>query len=229
MKRFIYNIIPFILALCLLQACKKETTEGYTHVTTFPLLSIEGSSRVTLPLGGTFSEPGYIATIDGNDVSEKVAIKSTINANKIGAYNVTYSIANEEGYKAEVTRDVYVYDPTPSIMPSKAYQVQSGSNRNGTVSFNGYTIAVYQTSPGIFTITDFLGGYYDKRAGYGIKYAALGKFKLNGDNTLSLIESFVAGWGDSLSALENGKFDPATKTISFTAVYAGFNFNIILK
>ena len=218
-----------MLALCLLQACKKDTTEGYTHVTTFPLLSIEGSSRVTLPLGGTFTEPGYIATIDGNDVSEKVVVKSTINPNKIGPYAVNYSIANDEGYKAEVTRDVYVYDPTSSIMPSKGYIVQAGSNRNGSVVFSGYTIAVYQTSPGIFTITDFLGGYYDKRAGYGIQYAALGKLKLNSDNTLSLIESYVAGWGDSLSALENGKFDPATKTISFTAVYAGFNFNIILK
>ncbi|WP_286735874.1 MULTISPECIES: BT_2262 family domain-containing protein [Sphingobacterium] len=229
MKRFIYNIIPFMLALCLLQACKKETTEGYTHVTSFPLLSIEGASRVTLPLGGTFSEPGYIATIDGNDVSEKVVVKSTINPSKIGPYEVNYSIANAEGYKAEVTRDVYVYDPTSSVMPSKGYIVQAGSNRNGSVAFSGYTIAVYQTAPGIFTITDFLGGYYDKRAGYGIKYAALGKLKLNSDNTLTLIESFVAGWGDSLSALENAKFDPATKTISFTAVYAGFNFNIILK
>ncbi len=229
MKNILKTILILFISLFVFSGCKKETTGGYTHVTTFPLLSIKGGSKVVLPLGGTYQEPGFEATIDGVDVSKSVVVKSTLNANKPGQYTITYIISNEEGYKAELSRNVYVYDTTPNIMPSKIYQVQAGTNRNGTVAYSGYSVAVYQSSPGVFAISDFLGGYYDVRAAYGPAYAAVGTFEINNNNTLSLVESYVAGWKDSLSALNNGKFDPATNTITFTSAYAGFNFNVILK
>jgi len=34
---------------------------------------------------------------------------------------------------------------------------------------------------------------------YGPDYAMVGKFELNDDNTITPLESYVAGWGDSIT------------------------------
>lgn len=229
MKRFIYNIVPFMLALVLLQGCKKVTTEGFTEVTIYPIVTLDGDETVFVKAGTQYQDPGVSAVLNGEDVTEDVVIKSTVNTAKPGKYSVSYRMTNKDGFFVEKNRVVYVYDATPSALESRIYTVASGSNRNGTVSYSGYDIAVYQIAPGEFGISDFLGGYYDQRAGYGASYAAVGSFSLNPDNTLSLISSSVAGWGDSLDELNDGEFDPSTETLSFTAFYAKFNFNVILK
>ncbi|MCS2955955.1 DUF5012 domain-containing protein [Bacteroides thetaiotaomicron] len=38
---------------------------------------------------------------------------------------------------------------------------------------------------------DFLGGWYDQRAGYGPDYAMVGKFELNDDNTITPLERIM--------------------------------------
>jgi hypothetical protein len=100
----------------------------------------------------------------------------------------------------------------------------------GTLTpYSGYQIIILQTAPGVFYVSDFLGGYYDKRAGYGAKYAAVGYFKLNDDNSISLVSSHVDGWSDELAALNNASYDPSSKMISWVANYANMNFYVKLK
>lgn len=48
-----------------------------------------------------------------------------------------------------------------------------------------------------------------------------GYIALNDDNTLTLISSYVAGWGDSLDSLTDAAYDPANATISYKLSYAG--------
>jgi hypothetical protein len=43
-----------------------------------------------------------------------------------------------------------------------------------------------------------------------------------------LIDSKVAGWGDGLDGMNNGSFDPDTKTVTWTAKYiSAYDFNVI--
>ena len=61
-------------------------------------------------------------------------------------------------------------------------------------------------------------------------YAMVGKFELNDDNTITPLESYVAGWGDSMDQMTNTLLDPATGTLKWTVAYAGqLSFDIIVK
>jgi hypothetical protein len=52
---------------------------------------------------------------------------------------------------------------------------------------------------------------------------------VNDDNTVDLVGGGnVEGWGDSYDDFKDGKYDPATNTISYDVVYAGMDFNVIL-
>jgi hypothetical protein len=143
-------------------------------------------------------------------------------------YTLTYSVKNVDGFPKTTTRRVIVADNTPSLLESGVYIVSKNSNRNGTVVWGKeFPILIYQVSPGKFYVSDFLGGYYDQRAGYGSMYAMTGHITVVGV-TFVMNDSQVAGWGDSLDSLSNCVYNPATKTISWTAAYIGtYNFNVI--
>lgn len=139
---------------------------------------------------------------------------------------------NEDGFAKTFTRTVYVADNTASPLKSGIYTVAEGSKRTApsVVAFSGYEIVIFQMEPGIFYISDFLGGWYDQRAGYGPDYAMVGKFELNDDNTITPLESYVAGWGDSMDQMTNTLLDPATGTLKWTVAYAGqLSFDIIVN
>ena len=89
------------------------------------------------------------------------------------------------------------------------------------VAFSGYEDCDFPDGTGDFYISDFLGGWYDQRAGYGPDYAMVGKSELNDDNSITPLESYVAGWGDSMDQMTNTLLDPATGTLKWTVAYAG--------
>ena len=89
---------------------------------------------------------------------------------------------------------------------------------------------VTKAAPGIFYVSDMMGGYYDQKAGYGSSYAMTGYFQLLADNSLVLLSSSVEGWGDSATGFKDGKYDPATGEISYVVNYAtSMDFVITLK
>ena len=67
-------------------------------------------------------------------------------------------------------------------------------------------------------IVAHVGGEYGDI--YGTKYAMSATLGVAADGTLTLIDSYVPGWGDGLDKLE-GTFDAATSTLNFVCVYAG--------
>lgn len=77
---------------------------------------------------------------------------------------------------------------------------------------------IKKTAPGIFKVSDFFGGYYDQRAGYGSSYAMGGYFQLLADNSLVQLSSYVPGWGDSADYCEDAVYDAA---YNFTYRYTG--------
>ncbi len=229
MKNKIIFLMVFVLAIAGLSSCDDETTAGFTEITYYPTLELLGEPSVIAPLGQNYVDAGVKAELLGEDVTDQVVINSSVDTNVGGVYSVSYEIINVDGYSRKTSRTVYVADPTPSVIATGMHTVSSGTHRlrlGVRTDYSGYDILILQTAPGEFYISDFLGGYYDQRAAYGSNYACTGTFKLNADNTLSLINSSVAGWGDSLSGLADASIDPATGAISWTAKYAGMDFNV---
>jgi len=235
MKNKILFLMVIILVISGLSGCDKDTTAGFTQITYYPTLEVLGGATVIAPLGKTYVDAGVKAELQGADVSNKVISTSTVNSNVGGVYSVSYEITNADGYKRTASRTVYIADLTPSPIATGMHTVSAGTNRvviktGVKVNYSGYSILVLQTAPGVFYISDFMGGYYDKRAGYGTSYAMTGYFKVNADNTLSLVSSHIAGWGDSLNEMKNASVDPVTGKITLSAIYAGsYSFNVILN
>lgn len=233
----IYKNSLILVSVLFLFACEKET-EGISRITYFAELTLKGNPVELVSLGGSFQEPGWTAIEDGADISDKVSVVGSVDTSKPGLYTLTYLVNNADGIPKTAMRQIVVSDDTPSPLESGLYKVSNASNRTSFGSGPGssghpnyaseHIILIYQVSPGKFYTSDFLGGYYDKGAGYGSNYAMTGHFTLNEDMTIALDDSHIAGWGDGLDDVVNGVYSPGTKTLTYTAQYIGaYDFNVI--
>lgn len=227
MKQLKY-IGRMICSLFFLVSCDKET-EGMSKVLHF---SLEGDETMLVTVGTSYNEPGYAITLDGVDVSGNVEIRGEVDARNVGLYYVAYIYTNDDGVQTRLNRTVIVCDPTVETDIAGRYATVEGTYRlagGNEVPFPGFGVNIYKIGPGFFEVSDFLGGYYHQRAGYGAAYAAKGYVQLMKDNTLKLINSSVAGWGDSLTGLQDGVYDPVTGSLSWCADYAGMLFYVVLN
>ena len=217
-------------ALFVFSSCEKES-EGLSNSNVLNF-EIKGDETLLVPVGTTFTDPGFKILWNGEDVSEDVTVTQEVNSDVVGLYSVTYTFRNEQTGEEVRTRDVIVCDPAIEADMSGTYTTQNGTFRTGTgtdVPYPGFNVTVRKIAPGFFQISDFLGGYYDQRATYGKAYAGSGYVQLKSDNTFVLLSSYVPGWGDALSSLENGIYKPEDQSLSWTANYAGMIFNVVLK
>jgi len=83
---------------------------------TKPVITLNGSSTVTVNLGSTYTELGATATdnIDGN-ITSKIKVSSNVNTNTEGTYTVTYTVTDNAGNTATANRTVKVVDYMTSI------------------------------------------------------------------------------------------------------------------
>jgi hypothetical protein len=229
-KNFLYSMI-LMLATMFVTSCENDSTEGLTFITYYPTLTLEGESFVTSPKGSAFQDPGYSATLQGEDVTSQVEVKSNIDTNKSGLYTISYSITNEDGFAKTASRQVLVVDPNDPIENLYTTSADSYRNSGGKITVYGasYKLYILSNGDGTYTINDMLGGYYDKRAGYGSAYAMVGTFTVAEDGTITALSGNVAGWGDSMDYLEEGKYDAATGTISWKVGYAGMDFYVTMN
>lgn len=233
MKKVIYSLLLFG-SLIGLWGCDK-TSEGTTSITYYVNFEMNGEETMLVPVGETFTDPGVVALEGDEDVTASVTTESNVNANEVGLYSVSYSATNADGFSSSVKRTVIVYDPTVKTDASGAYTVDASVSyreMNGAKgAFKGdFSVTVDPVAPGIFYISDFLGGWYDQGAAYGASYAMKGYFKLNPDNTIEVLSSRIAGWGDSLDSMTDGKYDPENGQISWSVDYAGqMTFYIVMN
>ncbi len=232
MKNKLFISFVLILTSFAFVSCDNDSTAGFTDITYYPVLKVLGEPVVIINKGTAYVDAGCVAELNGEDITSQVEIKSDVDSNTPGIYSISYKATNADGFSVSGKRTVYVADPTPSLISTGMHTVQNGTFRlrqGATIAYEGYDILILQIEPSVYYVSDYLGGYYDQRVGYGSKYACVGKFRLNTDNSITLIESSVAGWGDSLSELAGGTFDPVTGLISWNAKYAGMDFNVIMK
>ena len=63
------NLILLLSAalLALATSCEK-TSQGLTRITYYPVISLQGDNPYVVQLGGTYTEPGYSASLNGEEI-----------------------------------------------------------------------------------------------------------------------------------------------------------------
>ncbi|MDO5463085.1 MAG: DUF5012 domain-containing protein [bacterium] len=228
MKKTLY-ILMLCLATVTFMSCEDETTQDLSVVTHYVTLELNGDALTLVPLGSNYTDEGVVAMEGTEDVSSNVEVANPVNENQVGIYTVTYTVINKDGFPSSITRTVAVYDPTVTADIAGTYIVDGSRTSGGNIeSYSGFSVSLTQAAPGIYWISDYLGGYYDQGRGYGASYALAGYMKLNADNTIEALTGYVKGWGDSYSSVNGGIYDPVTGNVSFEVDYAGMLFNVAL-
>lgn len=230
--KILYKYSLIIASLFFLLSCDKDT-EDISRITYYCELDLKGGTVEFVSLGGTYTEQGWIASENDEDITDKVAVSGTVNPQVAGLYRLVYSVNNSDGYPTSVERKVIVYDTTPSVIETGFYHVDASSSRSGLGGAAGSPatefkteppITIYQTAPGKFYISDLFGGYYSIGRGYGAAYDISGIVAFDGTN-FSLVSSNATPWGDKHSAVK-GTYNAETKTLELQVDYSSFTFHL---
>ena len=111
-----------------------------------PLMTLNGTSPISLTLGSTYTELGATAydTCAGNSLA--VTTTGTVNTSVVGEYDITYSAITGAGTPGSLTRAVMVVDPalTNLVIAPSSVTPQCGSNVTFTASVSGLPPITYQ-------------------------------------------------------------------------------------
>ncbi len=212
-------------------SCDKDSSAGTTRITYYPVLTLNGYIQMEVDKGAIFADPGCMGEMNGEDITSQVVTTGTVDTSKSGIYTITYSATNADGFSASTSRTVIVTDPNDPHEGVFRTDPTSYRDYSGQKAFGApYQVVITATEDGTYHATDFFGGWYSQRAGYGSNYNMDGEFSVADDGTMTLENSLIAGWGDSLDDLE-GKFDAATGTYTWDAYYYGSEmvFHVILS
>ena len=123
----------------------------------YPVIKLKGDTNITLPLNGTFIEPGYEASdnIDG-DITNKIEVEGSVDASKAGDYIIKYSIKDSSGNETTKERKITVSNISPLTMDIKEFtldglfdnviikeSVDGGEEYTNKFIFAGDSMALY--------------------------------------------------------------------------------------
>ena len=231
-RKSIWYIAALISFAFGFNACEKDS-KGLTKVTYYADIQLEGSSYMVVNKNSEYIDPGYTAVMEGKDVTDQVIVTGEVDTSASGIYTVIYSIVNADGFSTTVSRTVVVVDLSDPIEgiwnvdPSSYRIYDSGSPQPYGGAFQ---LLILNNGDGTYYVEDLMAGWYSQRAGYGSDYNMEAVVTISGDGSITLEDSYVAGWGDSADAFENGQFDADGKSISYTLFYAGvIEFHVTLN
>ncbi|RUT72909.1 immunoglobulin-like domain-containing protein [Ancylomarina longa] len=191
-------------------SCDKET-EDISRVTTYAAITYEGDAVVYVEKGGSFTPS---ATSSGG---EDVTITESVDVNKPGFYNVSYSATNVDGFDAVVDQLVIVYEED-DVLAGVYDGIREGKN--------GGIVLIYSNGDGTYSCSDLIGGYYQFGKGYGAKYASpTSKMEITG-NIITADPGAATPWGSW--DLSNGVKNGNVLTWKTTLIDDGFGFNVQL-
>ena len=74
-----------------------------------PVISLNGSSKITLKIGESYNESGVTAldNYDG-DITDNVEIEGNVDTNSVGSYELVYKIVDSSGNEASIIRTIEV-------------------------------------------------------------------------------------------------------------------------
>lgn len=216
------KILFIFLALSLiLSSCEEEASKGVSKITNYANMTVKGADPLFWEIGTAFVDPGCVAVEAGTDISTNITVESNVNANKVGRYNITYNVLNQDGFPASASRTVYVYkstDPRNGYYTSKSVRSYNG----GAYTTRGpwaNSIMVLGNGSDELWIEDLIGGWYYIGSKYGIDYATAGVAKFDtsaNPNTMTSLSGVTAlPWGYVAvpTTAEPSTYDNTTKTL----------------
>ena len=137
-----------------------------------PVITLSGSSNMTITQGTSYSEPGYTAVDNvAGDVTNNVVVSGVVNTAEVGTYQRIYKVKDFNRNWATVTRTVQVVAATDTVppvlqlvgnstltIPLNTNFVDPGCTANDTISGNvsaniSVTGSVNTSVPGTYTLT----------------------------------------------------------------------------
>ena len=88
-----------------------------------PRITLMGQSEMTLSVGQQYTEPGYRAfdNCDG-DLTDRVRVTGSVNTNRVGSYQLTYTVEDSYGHADSAVRVIHVQarvkPQQPEVIPS---------------------------------------------------------------------------------------------------------------
>ena len=247
MKKLFNTVVAGLALVFAMTSCTNEP-DGLTQITYYPVFTLEGGSIYTIPVGSTYTDPGYQAIEGSEDVTANVIITITdIDGNVVESiatdeptfYTITYTAINVDGFEGSTQRTVFVYDPSVTVSMAGTYSTDMANSKYGKnltpfsayAASYGYTdqctgLVFNELAPGIYEVNDLMGGWYEQIRGFGANYGAgmgcmSGYVSLDGENKISLMSSYIEAWGDGLDWIKDGVYDPATESMSYSLSYSG--------
>lgn len=179
------RILTTLCAAALLMTVGCSKTTGLIDVTYYASIELEGANPYIITLGSSYSEPGYVATLNGEDITSQVVVNSNVDSSKPGIYSVTYTATNSDGFSSSSTRSVYV------LNPGNIDNVYSSHCLMGAREYNNLPIVISKVSDGVYSLEDMCGGFYcyGRYPGYEPTYDfhADVTFSLNEDGTFNIL------------------------------------------
>ena len=115
-----------------------------------PVITLNGSKKMTVSRGDKFNDPGVksvVDNVDGNMDKSLVSIKGEVDTSKVGVYEITYTISDSLANKTEVTRKVSVEESLASTVKSNTkngYYV--GNVDNNYIYFNNMLFRIVRVN-----------------------------------------------------------------------------------
>jgi hypothetical protein len=218
-------ITLLVIASAFFASCEADSTANVSSITNYPLLKLKGASPVFVVQGGSYADPGVDATENG------VAIQATttgignyrgttsIDTNKSDFYSQTYTATNKDGYKASVSRDVFIYKNGDLVNSIEGLYTCTVS-RNGVTPSNAYRdikyILIWKNTDGTYQISDAFGGWYHFGRAIGISSITPGG-KINAvniaANNFTFPETLTNSYFGGTATITGLTVNPVTKKL----------------
>lgn len=194
MKRTLFYLNIFFVVSLFLFSCEDITTKGVTEkITYYPVVTVKGASDTAIAVGASWSDPGA-------NVSTGIPFTTNqISTATPGLKVVTYTAVNEDGFKSEASRNVFVVNAgnDNGIDRSGVYQGGRGTSYSKEKGDGSVTLSKTSVS-GVYVVSDMHARYYEVWRDYGAAYRCPGVMRFNANNTVDMGgASYPSPWGDS--------------------------------
>lgn len=234
------KVFLFLVVGLLTVSCSEDSTGDVSRVTYYPELTLLGDEIIYVQKGGSYTDPGIIATEGGVEIPYETVISgdfrggTTIDTNVVDVYHITYTAVNQDGFSGSVARTVIVYENS-DLTTSIAGLYVSKVVRNGVTAAqynNMKYVLVWKNTDGTYGMSDGIGGYYAIGRSYGVGYAA-GPVTITANNiptnNYAPIPSFPVGAFGGVAVMSGLTADPANNKLSFTTTWdAGYTFVVTM-
>lgn len=123
MKSYIAYV--FLALAVFLHGCEETDSKGLSRLTYYAVITLEGEQWNSIPVGGSWTDPGAKATEDGVEIPLVIS-GDEVDTNTPGVYTIEYSAVNKDGYPSSEYRYIGVIDPSATADLTGKYKRDFG-------------------------------------------------------------------------------------------------------